>query len=89
MAVNNKLYNTKSQIGIYSTFPHKSYIIVITVMSVCLRLQDHTVAVWNIKSPTDITLRKSLQGHTHVLAVDFSKTSIISGSEDNTIKVQF
>ena len=47
------------------------------------------MAVWNIKSPTDITLRMTLIGHEEgVLAVDMSETNIISGSGDNTIKVQ-
>ena len=56
---------------------------------VCLCLQDKTVAVWNMKSPTDITLRMALKGHEYsVWAVDLSETTIISGSGDKTIKVQ-
>ena len=47
------------------------------------------MAVWNMRSPTDITLRMTLKGHEgYVLAVDLSETTIISGSRDNTIKVQ-
>ena len=47
------------------------------------------MAVWKIVSPTDITLRMALKGHEgDVLAVDLSETTLISGSEDNTIKVQ-
>ena len=47
------------------------------------------MAVWKMKSPTDIILRMSLEGHERsVLAVDLSKTTITSGSEDKTIKVQ-
>ena len=47
------------------------------------------MAVWKVVSPTDITLRMSLKGHeAYVLAVDLSETTIISGSRDNTIKVQ-
>ena len=41
-----------------------------------------------MKSPTDITLRMRIKGHTYwVLAVHVSETNIISGSGDNTIKV--
>ena len=62
--------------------------IFITVVCV-LYLQDRTVTVWNIKSPTDITLRMTLKGHHGVVfAVDLSETTIISGSADYTIKVQ-
>ena len=47
------------------------------------------MAVWDIKSPTDITLKMTLKGHEgQVLAVDISETTIISGSYDKTIKVQ-
>ena len=47
------------------------------------------MAVWNVKSPTDITLRMALKGHKGwVLAVDFTETTIISGSNADTIKVQ-
>ena len=57
---------------------------------VCLFLQDRTVAVWDFKSPTAITLRMVLKGHRHyVMAVDLTDTYIISGSWDGSIKVQF
>ena len=47
------------------------------------------MAVWKIVSPTDITLRMTLKGHEGlVFAVELSETTIISGSGDNTIKVQ-
>ena len=47
------------------------------------------MGVWNIKSPTDITLRMTLKGHKDsVLAVDLSETNVISGSADKLIKVQ-
>ena len=47
------------------------------------------MAVWNVKSPTDITLRMTLKGHKgRVWSVDLTKTTIISGSQDETIKVQ-
>ena len=47
------------------------------------------MAVWKIVSPTDITLRMTLKGHEDsVMAVDLSETTIISGSGDETIKVQ-
>ena len=46
------------------------------------------MAVWNIKSPIDITLRMMLRGHEDwVMAVELSETNIISGSVDKTIKV--
>ena len=48
------------------------------------------MAVWSIKSPTDITLRMTLTGHEEaVWALDLSETRIISGSRDKTIKVEF
>ena len=47
------------------------------------------MAVWNFKSPSDITLKMILKGHQRsVFAVDLSETNIISGSEDKTIKVE-
>ena len=47
------------------------------------------MAVWNMRSPTDITHRMTLKGHEdRVYAVDLSETTIISGSGDETIKVQ-
>ena len=47
------------------------------------------MAVWNLKSSTDITLRMTLKGHEdYVWAVDLNETTIISGSADKTIKVQ-
>ena len=47
------------------------------------------MAVWKIKSPTDIILRMTLIGHeSWVLAVDLNETKIISGAADKTIKVQ-
>ena len=46
------------------------------------------MAVWNIVSSTDITLKMPLKGHKDwVYAVDLSETTIISGSGDETIKV--
>ena len=58
--------------------------------SVCLLLQDQTVAVWDIKSHTDITLRTVLEGQVWSAwyAVELSETNVIAGSLDNTIKVQ-
>ena len=47
------------------------------------------MAVWSVKSPTDITLRMTPKGHMgFVLAVDLTETTIISGFDDSTIKVQ-
>ena len=47
------------------------------------------MAVWNVKSPTDITLRMALKGHeSYVWAVAMTETTIISRSGDETIKVQ-
>ena len=57
--------------------------------SVCLLLQDKAVALWDIISPTEITLRATLKGHEKgVCAVELSESNIISGSVDKTIKVQ-
>ena len=50
--------------------------------------QDNTVAVWDMFSPVDIFLKKVLEGHTgSVYAVDFDEKYIVSGSDDETIKV--
>ena len=50
--------------------------------------QDKTVAVWDMFSPMDIFLRKVLEGHTgSVSAVDFGEKYIVSGAQDQTIKV--
>jgi len=50
--------------------------------------QDNTVAVWDMFSPMDIFLRNVLQGHRgDVSVVDFDEKYIVSGSDDNTIKV--
>ena len=44
--------------------------------------------MWNINSPTDITLRMSINGNDNsVLSLALSETTIISGSSDKTIKV--
>lgn len=53
-------------------------------------LQDCTIAVWDMKSPSDITLGRVLTGHAaSVNAIDFDERYIISGSGDWTIKVGF
>ena len=47
------------------------------------------MAVWNIKSPTDITLRMTLNDYQgSVIAVDMSETNIISAPDDDTVKVR-
>ena len=47
------------------------------------------MAVWDIISPTEITLRALLKGHeAGVNAVELSESNVISGSLDKTIKVQ-
>ena len=64
-------------------------LLLVAIVGMCLCLQDGTVAVWDMKSPTDITLRMILIGHeSWVLAVDLSETKIVSGAADKTIKVQ-
>ena len=51
--------------------------------------QDRTIAVWDIKSPKDIVLRRVLVGHrAAVNVVDFDDKYIVSASGDRTIKVQ-
>ena len=56
-------------------------------------LQDHTVGVWDMKSPTDITLRTILhsfktRSRLSVWAVDFSETNIIAGENVQDIHVR-
>lgn len=51
--------------------------------------QDRTIAVWDMKSPSDIVLRRVLVGHrAAVNVVDFDDRYIVSASGDRTIKVR-
>lgn len=53
-----------------------------------LRLQDRSIAVWDMSSPNEITLRRVLLGHrAAVNVVDFDDKYIVSASGDRTIKV--
>ena len=50
--------------------------------------QDRTIAVWDIKSPKEIVLKRVLVGHrAAVNVVDFDEKYIVSASGDRTIKV--
>ena len=50
--------------------------------------QDRTIAVWDMKTPKDIVLRRVLVGHrAAVNVVDFDDRYIVSASGDRTIKV--
>ena len=50
--------------------------------------QDRSIAVWDMQSPTDISLRRVLVGHrAAVNVVDFDDKYIVSASGDRTIKV--
>ena len=50
--------------------------------------QDCTIAVWDIKTPKDIVLKRVLADHkAAVNAVDFDDKYIVSASGDRTIKV--
>lgn len=49
--------------------------------------KDRSIAVWDMASPTDITLRRVLVGHrAAVNVVDFDDKYIVSASGDRTIK---
>lgn len=51
-------------------------------------LQDRSIAVWDMTSQTEITLRRVLVGHrAAVNVVDFDEKYIVSASGDRTIKV--
>lgn len=51
-------------------------------------LQDRSIAVWDMVSPTEINLRRVLVGHrAAVNVVDFDEKYIVSASGDRTIKV--
>ena len=53
-------------------------------------LQDRSIAVWDMTSQTEITLRRVLVGHrAAVNVVDFDEKYIVSASGDRTIKVFF
>jgi F-box and WD-40 domain protein 1/11 len=50
--------------------------------------KDRSIAVWQMNSPTDITIRRVLVGHrAAVNVVDFDDKYIVSASGDRTIKV--
>lgn len=52
--------------------------------------KDRSIAVWDMASPTDISLRRVLVGHrAAVNVVDFDDKYIVSASGDRTIKVKF
>lgn len=52
--------------------------------------KDRSIAVWDMASPTDITLRRVLVGHrAAVNVVDFDDKYIVSASGDRTIKVSW
>ena len=52
------------------------------------RLQDRSIAVWDMNSATDINLHRVLVGHrAAVNVVDFDEKYIVSASGDRTIKV--
>lgn len=50
--------------------------------------KDRSIAVWDMTSPSEITLRRVLVGHrAAVNVVDFDEKYIVSASGDRTIKV--
>ena len=52
--------------------------------------KDRSIAVWDLNSPTDISLKRVLVGHrAAVNVVDFDDKYIVSASGDRTIKVGF
>lgn len=52
------------------------------------QLQDRSIAVWDMVSPSEMTLRRVLVGHrAAVNVVDFDDKYIVSASGDRTIKV--
>ena len=56
------------------------------IMITCSK--DRSIAVWDLQSATDITLRRVLVGHrAAVNVVDFDDKYIVSASGDRTIKV--
>lgn len=58
--------------------------------TILIMLQDRSIAVWDLQSPSDITLRRVLVGHrAAVNVVDFDDKYIVSASGDRTIKVSF
>lgn len=64
------------------------FFIKISVSIICFLKQDRSIAVWDMTSPTEITLRRVLVGHrAAVNVVDFDEKYIVSASGDRTIKV--
>ena len=64
--------------------------ICIVVIYIYFTLQDSTVAVWEYRSPTDVSRKKILDHSGGVWSVDIDEIHIISGSNGafNTIKVK-
>lgn len=59
-----------------------------TVKLITHLFQDRSIAVWDMTSPKEITLRRVLVGHrAAVNVVDFDEKYIVSASGDRTIKV--
>ena len=57
------------------------------IMITCSK--DRTIAVWDLNSATDITLRRVLVGHrAAVNVVDFDDKYIVSASGDGSVKVR-
>ena len=57
------------------------------IMITCSK--DRSIAVWDLNSATDITLRRVLVGHrAAVNVVDFDDKFIVSASGDRSIKVR-
>ena len=64
-------------------------IITLLIASINLCPQDRTIAVWDMKTPKDIVLRRVLVGHrAAVNVVDFDDRYIVSASGDRTIKLR-
>lgn len=60
----------------------------VALTSIFVSLQDRSIAVWDMQSPTEIKLRRVLVGHrAAVNVVDFDEKYIVSASGDRTIKV--
>lgn len=77
--------------GILEGFPH-SYPLSRMLPHYCsvtiMTAQDRTIAVWDMKTPKDVVLRRVLVGHrAAVNVVDFDERYIVSASGDRTIKV--
>lgn len=83
---NNGMMVTCSKVSVQHRI--LTFKIIKIILCIILCNQDRSIAVWDMTSPKEITLRRVLVGHrAAVNVVDFDEKYIVSASGDRTIKV--